>query len=159
MTLHTSPSCSMSSITRKQTGSTLSTSCVNTTNGNEGCGVSAGDGSYGSKWNDNGGGVLAVELRNEGIRMWQWARSAVPAGLEGDGTGGIPDPSTWGMATSDFPNTECDIGARFRNQSIVVNISLCGVWAGEAAVYGESCMLHPPFLLYMVGAESTNRCM
>lgn len=100
--------------------------------------------------------MLAVELRNEGIRMWQWARSAVPAGLEADGTGGVPDPSAWGTATSDFPNTECDIGARFRNQSIVVNISLCGVWAGAAGVYGESCMFIPFLIVYWIAA-STNR--
>ena len=138
MTLHTSPSCSMSSIVRKQTGSTLTTSCVNTTNSNEGCGVDAGAGTYGKNWNDNKGGILAVELRNEGIRMWQWARGSIPAGIQGTG-GATPDPSTWGVATSDFPNTECDIGARFRNQSIVVNISLCGAWAGDAKVYGQNC--------------------
>lgn len=72
--------------------------------------------------------------------MWQWARSAVPAGIKGSG-GSVPDPSTWGTATSDFPNTECDIGARFSNQSIVINISLCGSWAGDTKVYGENCEL------------------
>lgn len=45
------------------------------------------------------------------------------------------DPSSWGTALADFPNTNCDIGSHFRNQSIIANIDLCGDWAGNAAVY------------------------
>jgi hypothetical protein len=37
-----------------------------------------------------------------------------------------PRPSRWGEALADFPNTECDIGSHFKNQSIIVNIDLCG---------------------------------
>jgi hypothetical protein len=143
MTLHTSSGCKMDG-KRKLTGKSLSTSCVNSTNNNEGCAVNAGSGTYGPTFNSNGGGILAMELRSAGIRMWQWARGEAPS----DVTGGIPDPSAWGEATADFPGTNCDIGTHFRNQSIIANIDLCGQWAGDESVYGESCKFDLTPILY-----------
>ncbi|KAG0646518.1 putative glycosidase [Hyphodiscus hymeniophilus] len=134
VTLHTSPGCKMD-VKRKETGKSLQTSCVNSTNGNAGCGVDAGTATFGTGYNDNGGGVMAMELRSAGIRVWQFLRSAIPADI----TSGSPDPSTWGEATADFPATDCDIGTHFRNQSIIANIDLCGSWAGTQSVYDKTC--------------------
>jgi hypothetical protein len=134
VTLHTSPGCSMG-VKRKESGSVLTSDCVNTTDSNAGCGVNAGSNTFGSTFNVNGGGVAAMELRNEGIRVWQFPRSAIPTDI----SSGSPDPSNWGEATADFPNTNCDIGSHFRNQSIIANIDLCGSWAGDPKVYGENC--------------------
>jgi len=78
MTLHTSKGCSMG-VKRKETGKVLSKSCVNSTDDNAGCGVSAGSNTFGATYNSNGGGVMAMELRSEGIRMWQFLRNAIPA--------------------------------------------------------------------------------
>lgn len=117
----------------------LETNCLNSTNDNAGCGVDAGTDTFGTSYNDNGGGVTALELRSAGIRMWQFARSAIPSDI----TSGSPDPSTWGEATADFPSTDCDIGSHFRNQSIIANIDLCGTWAGATSVYAESCEFGP----------------
>lgn len=136
MTLHTSKGCSMEGVQRKETGSVLTTNCVNGTDDNAGCGVSAGKSeTFGQSFNAQGGGVLALELRQAGIRMWQFARANVPEGIWSVS----PDPSAWGTATADFPGTDCDVGAHFRNQSIVANIDLCGEWAGQQSVYGEHC--------------------
>lgn len=121
MTLHTTSDCSMS-VRRKQTGHTEQKNCDHDKNDNAGCGVSGDDDSYGDSFNDNGGGVMAVEWRDAGIRMWQFARSAIPSDI----TNKSPDPSTWGTAAADFPSTDCNIGNHFRNQSIVANIDLCG---------------------------------
>jgi hypothetical protein len=134
MTLHTSKGCTMN-VKRKETGKGLQTSCLNSTNGNTGCGVSAGASTFGTSFNAAGGGVMALELRTAGIRMWQFARASIPTDI----TSGSPDPSTWGEATADFPSTNCDIGTHFRNQSIIANIDLCGSWAGQASVFGQSC--------------------
>lgn len=134
MALHTSSGCSMG-VKRKETGTVLSKSCVNSTDDNAGCGVDAGTATFGTSYNDNGGGVMAVELRSAGIRIWQFARSAIPS----DVTSGSPNPSTWGEATADFPSTDCDIGSHFKNQSIITNIDLCGTWAGAPSVYSETC--------------------
>jgi hypothetical protein len=134
MTLHTTKGCSMG-VKRKETGKSLQNSCVNTTNENAGCGVNAGEKvTYGDQFNENGGGVLAMELRAAGIRMWQFARSSVPSNVFS-----APDPSTWGEATADFPSTDCNIGNHFRNQSIIANIDLCGSWAGMQSIYSENC--------------------
>ncbi|KAL1974921.1 hypothetical protein VTN31DRAFT_5125 [Thermomyces dupontii] len=132
MTLHTTEGCTMN-VRRKQTGSVVSKDCYNATNNNEGCGVKAGPASFGPEFNDNGGGVYATELREEGIRIWFFPRGSIPADI----TTSRPDPSRWGKATADFPNTKCDISRHFRNQSIIANIALCGDLAGQASRYRE----------------------
>ena len=134
VTLHTAPGCSMG-VKRKESGKVLTTSCVNSTDSNAGCGVDAGVNTFGSTFNSNGGGIAAMELRSEGIRVWQFPRASIPSDI----SSGNPDPSTWGEATADFPNTDCDIGTHFRNQSIIANIDLCGSWAGDPKIYGENC--------------------
>lgn len=134
ITLHTSSGCSMD-VKRKETGKSLSTSCVNTTNDNAGCGVDAGSTTFGADFNGAGGAILAMELRSAGIRVWQFGRSSIPSDI----TSGTPDPSTWGEATADFPSTDCNIGNHFQNQSIIANIDLCGTWAGATNVFSENC--------------------
>lgn len=142
MTLHTSGSCSMG-VKRKQTGSSDKDNCDHSANDNAGCGVSAAskDSSYGAQLNTAGGGIMALEWRSAGIRMWQFARSAIPADI----TSKKPDPSTWGTAAADFPSTDCDIGSHFKNNSIVMNIDLCG-----PLVYGSwdksGCKFTPFFM-------------
>lgn len=121
MTLHTTDQCSMN-VRRKETGSALRKNCNWEKNDNEGCGVSDDDSSYGTTFNSDGGGVMAMEWRDAGIRMWQFGRGSIPSDI----TNKKPDPSTWGTAVADFPNTNCDIGSHFKNNSIIVNIDLCG---------------------------------
>lgn len=122
MTLHTSKGCSVGGVKRKQSGDSLSGTCNANKNDNAGCGVQGDEDSYGQGFNDKDGGMMAVEWRDAGIRMWQFARDDIPDDI----TSQKPDPSTWGTAAADFPSTKCDIGNHFRNQSIVVNINLCG---------------------------------
>ncbi|KAK7967382.1 endo-1-3(4)-beta-glucanase [Apiospora aurea] len=131
MTLHTTDGCDMS-VKRKMTGTTLQNDCFNETNSNAGCGVQGNDASYGATYNAAGGGIMAMEWRNEGIRMWQFGRASIPADI----TSKKPDPSTWGIAAADFPNTGCSMDTHFRNQSIIANIDLCGQLTN--AVYAES---------------------
>ncbi|KAI6317249.1 hypothetical protein MCOR34_004057, partial [Pyricularia oryzae] len=127
--LHTSSGCSMEGVKRIMTGAPAKADCYSGGEDNTGCNV-RGDvnDTFGSGFNKAGGGLLAVELRDEGIRTWQFPRSKVPADVEV----GTPDPSGWGPAMADFPSTECDIGNHFRNQSIILNISLCGDWGDKA---------------------------
>ncbi|KAF2156536.1 glycoside hydrolase family 16 protein, partial [Myriangium duriaei CBS 260.36] len=139
MTLHTTANCQMYG-SRKQTGSQLTTDCLNSTDGNAGCGVLGSADTYGPVFNANGGGIYAMELRSAGIRVWFFARSAIPSDLSELATKAsslTPDPTQWGEALADFPSTHCDIGTHFRNQSIVANIDLCGDWAGQSAVYSS----------------------
>jgi hypothetical protein len=132
MTLHTSSDCTMEKVKRKQRGTPLATSCANSAEDNAGCGVSGPEHTYGEAANNDGGGVYAMELRSDGIRTWFFGRSSIPP----DVSAGIsPDPETWGYALADFPGTECEISTHFKNQSILVNIDLCGTWAGAVSVY------------------------
>lgn len=131
MTLHTSSGCSMNH-KRKMTGSSTHANCVSSGTDNEGCGVDGSTATYGEEFNAGGGGIMALEWRSAGIRMWQFARGSIPSDI----TGGSPDPSTWGTALADFPETGCDIDSHFRNQSIIMNIDLCGDLAGN--LYGDT---------------------
>jgi len=130
MTLHTTDSCEMK-VKRKETGKVLDTNCLNSTDGNAGCGVQGNDTSYGEAFNNIGGGVYAMEWRTAGIRIWFFERADIPSDI----TSGSPDPSTWGTATADFPSTECNIDDHFSNGKIIINIELCGSWAGSTAIY------------------------
>lgn len=139
ITLHTTDGCKMD-VKRKETGTVLKTNCLNSTDDNAGCGIDAGTETFGEGYNNNGGGVMALELRTAGIRAWQFGRASIPSDI----TAGSPDPSSWGTATADFPSTSCDIDTHFRNQSIVANIDLCGSWAGTQSVYSQTCEFSPP---------------
>lgn len=135
MTLHTTSGCSMQHRRRKMTGEALQANCDVSVNSNAGCGVRGELASYGQALNAGGGGVTAVELRSAGIRVWQFPRDNIPGNIRNN----TPDPSTWGTASADFPNTGCNIDKYFRNQSIIINISLCGDWAGGDAYEQSGC--------------------
>ncbi|TLS30574.1 hypothetical protein PpBr36_02384 [Pyricularia pennisetigena] len=136
--LHTTGDCSMDGVRRIMTGAAAKGDCFSGGEDNTGCNV-RGDGpdTFGPGFNKAGGGLLAVELRDEGIRTWQFPRGNAPADVEV----GTPDPSGWGPAMADFPSTDCDIGKHFRNQSIILNIALCGDW-GEKAYAGSGCPMN-----------------
>ena len=75
-----------------------------------------------------------MEWRTDGIRIWFFPRSSIPADIT---AGASPDPSSWGTALADFPKTDCDISTHFQNQSIIANIDLCGTWAGATSVFSQ----------------------
>jgi len=135
MTLHTTDGCSMANIVRNQTNaSILTTDCYNATDDNSGCGVQSTDTSYGAAWNAAGGGVYAMELRTEGIRIWHFLRPNIPSNVNSS----TPDPSTWGPANADFPNTSCNIPSHFWNLTMIFDIDFCGAWAGQTSVWASS---------------------
>lgn len=121
MTLHTTSGCKMD-VRREETGKALQKNCDHSKNSNAGCGVESEADGFGTAFNQANGGIMAMEWRDAGIRMWQFARGSVPADIGNK----KPDPSTWGTALADFPSTDCNIGSHFKNNTIVVNIDLCG---------------------------------
>ena len=76
-----------------------------------------------------------MELRTAGIRVWFFGRDSIPTDIS-DGTS--PDPSSWSHPLADFPSTDCSITDHFTNQSIIINIDLCGDWAGEAKFFSSN---------------------
>ncbi|PWY80522.1 hypothetical protein BO70DRAFT_337301 [Aspergillus heteromorphus CBS 117.55] len=133
VTLHTTEGCKMD-VKRKETGTPEYVTCGNETHGNAGCGVRGTPSTYGPEMNKNGGGVYALELRDAGIRAWFFSRDSIPSDID---SSGAPDPSTWGTALADFPNTHCDISSHFKNQSIITNIDLCGQLGASHQFYTE----------------------
>lgn len=152
VTLHTKSGCKMDH-KRKQTGTTTHDNCYWAANNEAGCGVQGNASTFGEDFNTLGGGVTAVEWRAAGIRVWQFERDSIPDDISNNS----PNPSSWGRALADFPDTGCDIGSHFKNQSIIINIDLCGDWAGSTSVYSSqfSCKWKT-ILLYGVTMHATD---
>jgi len=128
--LHTSPGCTMPD-GRAQTGTVTSEDCNTADNSNQGCGVQApSTNSYGPAFNSNGGGWYAMERTDDFLKVWFWARNgdSPPSDI---GAGSL-DTDNWGEPTAYFPNTDCDIASHFSENNIIINLTLCGDWAGSA---------------------------
>ncbi|KAH1552372.1 hypothetical protein KXV74_001251 [Aspergillus fumigatus] len=132
-TLHTDKGCSVKG-RRKQLGSAQYSTCDDK-HGNAGCAVQARPATYGQELNEDGGAIYAVELREAGIRVWGFPRDSIPDDISSMER--RPDPSSWGPALADFPSTHCDIPSHFSNQSIIVNIDLCGEMGAQREEYND----------------------
>lgn len=134
ITLHTSAGCSVDNSNSASGTNTLSSDC-NAGNAGTGCGVSTGDtNNYGTGFNNNGGGVYAMQWASTGIYVWFWYHGRVPS----DVTNGSPDTSGWGTPTASFGGNSCDFDSYFANHNIIFDTTFCGGWAGE--VWGSgSC--------------------
>ncbi|KAG1777267.1 glycoside hydrolase family 16 protein [Suillus placidus] len=145
-TLHTSPNCSMPASTT-QLGTTASTNCDTTANGNSGCGVRLTEdyNSYGPGFNSINGGWYAMERTNSYIKVWFWERHDRSAPFDATNGAWSIDTNFWGTPAAYFPNTYCDLASHFDANNIIINLTLCelmqrtgGDWAGNPAVYAAS---------------------
>ncbi|PIL25507.1 hypothetical protein GSI_12432 [Ganoderma sinense ZZ0214-1] len=120
MTLHTTSGCTMGG-SRKMSGHSVQTNCDVAANGNSGCSVlDKNANSYGLAFNNNGGGFYAMERSNSGVKVWFWPRHAK----------GIPADVAKGRE-------EDQHGQHFGPHNIVINLSLCGDWAGQQSIYNQ----------------------
>lgn len=133
MTLHTAPGCSISN-TGAFGGTVKTTNCDINAPGqgqNAGCGIQATDSnSYGDGFNSVGGGVYATEWNADAISIWHFQRNAIPADI----ISGNPNPAGWGKASAQFKGS-CDITKSFKQQSLIIDTTFCGQWAGQQAVW------------------------
>ncbi|KAF9520762.1 glycoside hydrolase family 16 protein [Hydnum rufescens UP504] len=145
-TLHTTPGCTQPA-NRAQTGKSVSNDCNTYVNNNVGCGVrSTLSNSYGPSFNSNGGGWYAMERTSSSITVWFWPRGSGPPSNVANGENFI-DTSTWGEPMALFVNDSCDIASKFGPHNILINLTLCGTWAGQPSVYSSagcpgSCVDH-----------------
>ncbi|KAK3997551.1 glycoside hydrolase family 16 protein [Cladorrhinum sp. PSN332] len=154
MNIFTARGCSMDQVKRKMLGSLsyYGDCSVARTDSVNGCMAQAviekDPGFYytiGKLYNQQGGGIVAMEYRSEGIRIWQFARGQIPQDISLYGQEQkTPDPKTWGPPLADYPSTKCDMASHFRNQSIIVNIDFCG--HGPYSNWGEGllCAMQNP---------------
>ena len=112
MTMHTGDGCSL-----------VGEDC-GADGGKQGCGTSSQDSSsYGDGFNQNKGGVYALEWTSDALNIWFFARGSEPNGVLGDS----PDPSTWSQPSANFQGgSGCDIDTHFKDQNIVFDTTFCG---------------------------------
>ncbi|KAI0342297.1 hypothetical protein BDW22DRAFT_1330594 [Trametopsis cervina] len=96
--------------------------------------------SYGSGFAAAGGGVWATQFDVSGIYMWFWSRPNIPASLSNANSTSSIDITQWGTPSASFPaNPQCNLTQFFTPQQIVIDITLCGDWAGVPSIYGPEC--------------------
>ncbi|KAH9962451.1 endo-beta-glucanase [Russula dissimulans] len=157
VTLHTAPGCSMPP-SRVMTGSQTGLNCSAAVSYNAGCGATLVDGTtYGVAFNDNGGGWFdafltplviqkcnqatcryAMERTSSFVKVWFWGRDSVSIPNEVINGANLINTDGWGMPAAYFPSTNCNISSYFGPANIIINIGLCGDWAGDSTVYAAS---------------------
>ena len=131
-TLHTGPGCVMPKGRPGQLGQQVLDNCDANVNSNAGCPVKfpTAD-SYGPAFNKAGGGWYAVERSPAGIKVWFWSRKDKNVPKEVKKGLAQVTPDTWGVPSANFPNSAtCDTNKHFAPANIIINLTLCGDWAG-----------------------------
>ena len=147
MAIHTTPGCSISN-TGGMSGTMTTSNCDINAPGqasNQGCAIrTSRTDSYGDGFNAVGGGVYATEWTSDGISIWFFPRSAIPADL----TAGSPSPDNWGLPMAHFAGG-CDWDSKVVSQQIIFDVTFCGDWAGgvfssdpTCSAKGKSCQAY-----------------
>ncbi|KAH9929456.1 concanavalin A-like lectin/glucanase domain-containing protein [Fomitopsis serialis] len=135
MALHTDAGCNASS-SASFSGTIGLTSC----NSTSGCQFSESkQNSYGPGFASAGGGVFATLWDDSQIAIWFWPRSSVPSSVS-SATSSI-DISDWGTPSANYTSSACDISKAFAPQQLVLDITMCGDWAGVDTVYADTCAI------------------
>jgi len=100
---------------------------------NQGCGIVGTANSYGAPFNQQGGGVYALEWTPNLIRAFYFSPSNIPPDLNSNS----PNPSGWGKPYAYFTLGSNCADSHFVNQTMVINLTFCGDWAGT--VFDSEC--------------------
>eukprot|EP01084_Bolivina_argentea_P089121 160877_1 len=142
-TVHTTTLCDYSSVasTLNMTGKMIYTNCTLGAD-DGGCAIIPNDNtSYGTGFNNNGGGIYATELSDTGIKIWFWTMSK-PLAIPKDIYDKKPNPNEWDLPYAYFPfvDTVCNnVSADFYNMDIRLDLFYCG-YAGTAYYWDEKCL-------------------
>jgi len=105
------------------------TDCNGLANSNSGCDITEWSrASYGTYFEAQGGGILAMKWDENYISVWSFYRAAIPKDI----IAGTPNPSLWGAPSATLLNTQCNITNYFWSHAIVFDITFCGQWAGNS---------------------------
>ncbi|BCR89336.1 putative GPI anchored endo-1,3(4)-beta-glucanase [Aspergillus chevalieri] len=135
--LHTSGSCGISA-DNDMTGTVSSTECGEAS-GTIGCVVKGKNGTSGTPFNEQGGGVYALERTSEFIKIWYFPRGSIPKSI----ANGTPDTAHFGTPMAHLQGS-CDFGEHFSAQKLIFNTDFCGDWAG--GIFGQDglCPMSDP---------------
>ncbi|EJD00854.1 nucleophile-disabled Lam16a mutant holds Laminariheptaose in A cyclical conformation [Fomitiporia mediterranea MF3/22] len=139
-TLHTGPNCTMPE-NRTMTGIPVSNNCDVAVNFNQGCVVENDKpNSYGPEFNAAGGGWYVMERTDSFIRVFFWSREDPSVPWEIAWGAPFIDTDNYGTPVALFPDTECYIPSHFGPNNIIINLTLCGDWAGQDVIFqGAGC--------------------
>lgn len=140
--MHTAGTCSITDT--GMTGAVNATGCGEDL-GTVGCVIEGQQGSYGTSFNKQGGGIYAMQWTEQFVKIWFFPRASIPTSI----TQGAPDVSQFGTPMA-LVQDSCDVATSFKAQSFVFDVTFCGDWAG--GVYGKSgCP--------MSGSDSSQSCI
>ncbi|KAF9479575.1 glycoside hydrolase family 16 protein [Pholiota conissans] len=132
VTLHTSGGCTVPP-ERSETGIAISNNC------DVGCSVGLyNSSSFGPSFNSDGGGWYAMERTADHVKVWFWKRKDHFIPVDVLHSGPLVNPLQWGTPAAYFPNTSCDMEEFLTAHNILINLTLCGDWAGSTDVYAAS---------------------
>ena len=144
MTLHTSSGCTVDNDPSAMLGTLQEADCSTGSEngpGTVGCSIQAPKkytvngksmATAGAEFNKQGGGIYVHEWTTDGMAMWLFPRDDLPADL----AAGKPHPKTWKQKPlAKFSGKGCDFTKAFKPQQLIINITLCGQWAGK--VFGN----------------------
>ncbi|RKF71255.1 Endo-1,3-beta-glucanase [Golovinomyces cichoracearum] len=150
--LHTSPGCSLAGnqISNQMTGRQKTYNCDGAATSSSYGPQSSGQGcvaentnpnSYGTSFNEVGGGVYVMEWNNQAIKIWQFRHENVPQDL----SAGSPNPSGWEKPVFSSAQGDCNIDEHFKDQRVIIDSAFCGNWAGQDVFWKEtSCYKSDP---------------
>lgn len=92
--------------------------------------------SWGTAFNNNGGGVWALQYGQDGgVKVWFWGRGQVPNELSNPRIApGILSTLNWGQPMANFQSEV--INSNLRQQQIILDITIGGDWAGSEPLDG-----------------------
>lgn len=133
--IHTTPGCTHNGSEYQLGTSGTTTDCSQPS----GCTViETSPNSYGSGFATAGGGVWATQFDVSGIFIWFWSRPDIPASID-QGDSASMDVTQWGTPHASYFSNTCNITQYFSPQNLVLDITLCGTWAGAGTSYNASC--------------------
>ncbi|KAK4686775.1 hypothetical protein P7C73_g3342, partial [Tremellales sp. Uapishka_1] len=137
MALHTESGCSLTASSSAYTGIVNATDCDYSANDNSGCGVTVDNSaSYGAAFASAGGGAFITELSETGISIWFFSRTDIPSAVTN--ANASIDTRELGTPSAFWSNTGCNIQNYFKAQSLILDITLCGSWAGQSAILAST---------------------
>lgn len=108
---------------------------------NVGCSIKAPatQATYGTDFNNAGGGVYAMEWTTSSITAWFFPRNSSMASTlsSSSSNSSALDPSTFGKPIAKFSGPGCDYEKKFNGMKVIFNTALCGDWAGKE--WDKSC--------------------
>ncbi|EED81035.1 predicted protein, partial [Postia placenta Mad-698-R] len=69
---------------------------------------------------------------SEYIRVWFWSRNGTTTPSEVSSGASNINTDSWGTPIAYFPDTNCNLKDLFGNHNIIIDLTFCGSWAGEA---------------------------